>query len=70
MFFLCAIDVHRNLNCIKRRERYYENEVTSSLASTQGQDTQYTTEKWSGFTFDFEIKVKSSTMPLQGTARH
>ena len=47
------------MNCIKRREKYYENKVTSSLASTQGQDTQYTTEKWSGFTFDFEIKVKS-----------
>ena len=66
MFFLSAIDVHRNMNCIKRRERYYENKVTSSLASTQGQDTQYTTEKGSGFRFDFEIKVKSSTMPFTG----
>ena len=50
MVFFSAIDVHRNMNCIKGRERFYENKVTSSPTSTQGQDTQYTTEKWSGFT--------------------
>ena len=54
MVFFSAIDVHTNMNCIKRRERFYENKVTSGPTSTQGQDTQYTAEKWSGFTFDFE----------------
>ena len=48
------------MNCIKRRERFLENQLISSFASIQGQDTQHTTEQWSGFTL---------VWPLQGTAR-